>query len=73
MKCQHRGFRMGFEPVWPRLVSSAEFVRIVDTARLRVDGVLSFAADAPLRVAAAPAADQQQTPHLAACDDGLRG
>lgn len=71
MKCQHRGSCVGFELVWPPLVSSAEFVHIVDTARLRVDGVL-FAADAPLKAAAAAAGQQQQTPHLAACDDGLR-
>lgn len=69
MKCQHRDLCVGFELVWHPLVSSAEMVRIVDTARLRVDGVLLFAADAPLKAAAQ---QQQQTPHLAASDDGLR-
>lgn len=48
MKCQHHDFYIG-RVAWPALVSSAEFMRIVDTARLRVDGVLMLAADAPLR------------------------
>lgn len=48
MKCQHHGFYIGVA-VWPAPVSSAMFVRIVDTARLRADGVLMFVADAPLR------------------------
>ena len=65
-KCQHHGFCMSEVFLFP-LICSAKFVRIVDTARLRVDVVLMFTADAPLR-----SRSSKQTPHLAACDEGWR-